>query len=1618
MKKRTLLIFSLLLCAGIMWLTVPGVSAKTGSGTAGDPYVLRSAPDLLSMHNDLDAYYVLGSDIDMAGTFFDPVGNEAEGAFSGYLDGQGHTISNLTIETEGIKYVGLFGYLEGTVKNIRFSNAILVGERYVGTIAGCAGYGSSISGCEVISGSVTGIENQMPLSIGGIAGLCEGNVYSCTNNATIVRTGSKAIPVFAGGIAGTVSGEMLNAANLYNTGNISINVSVATSAYVGGLFGSAENQLTLSNPRNEGSIEVTVSGTSVGGLIGESKRDVSIISGHNAGNLHQDTYPNFSTAYYTNGAVHYWGGLIGHSNAAVSLIDCDNTAEVYCRGLARWSTAGQSGYSAKGIVRAGGLIGCSGSSATIDSCHNTGNVSALGSESCAGGITAIAQGAQSYSNSINTGQITLTGSATGNNGGGGLVGLCTVASDYTECKNYGGLSGPYLGGFVGNASVTQVFVRCVNFLDQDMNLTGGMVGQGSDASTECVNTSYAAKVFGAGSVNCVNYGNAPVLSNGAITIAPYSGSSSYLGRYAITLDGVVLRDDQGNAFRCSDLKCVDSLPEMDGYPLSEITDPTSSFYATWDLTQYVIDPNWNSGIPMPKDYPAEYLNETILILHPGETAHLNAPFSVKKWKTSNSSVAGCEGGTVTAITPGVSCISAVGGRDHWANCLVYVIESVDSVSLSGSSSVTIGNTVTLTVDLDQDDKQGVIWSTSNPEIATVSQSGSVKGIKAGTVEITAYLPLSGVSATKTVTVRGKTITKITLYNCSVTVGTTSQITRSISPGYDFLNDVVWSSSNEAVATVDQTGVVTGVTPGTAIITAYSPAGNVSGTCTVTVTAPATSVTLEPTLLTLTVGHTGQLTATVLPDNTTDTLSWSSNNTSIATVSSNGAVTGVKAGTAMITARTTSGKQATCMVTVVPAPVNPESVTLDQRSVVTYLGEETKLNASILPVNATETALIWESSDPDVASVNEYGLVSALSEGTAVIRVSTVNGLYDECTFRVLTPSSASFVIEDSRCAIGETVETAVSITRNPGISAFTMEVVYDPSALTPTAVESADLLANGLFTSNIDTAASDGFLRVTWSAPEDMDSDGVIFTIRWQASEQPSTASVSLSFGLADVCNAEQINIHVAVEPGTVYINDRQIGDIYYDGLVNMKDIVYFSRWFNLQEDMDDSQRLAADILFDRQLDIRDLSGLAQILGESMSTHSFNPPASHTAGNSIMGGNDTVSDETAYRISIADTVADSETVVLTVVGDNCSGIASFRFKLTAPEGYRIDAVEACELLSGGSFTYNADTGILLWYSNTDQTLNGDLFTITLVQTGSVELPERIGMEYLPTDFFKAGSYSEIPVELLIGQLIEDPTATLSMNETSIHIPLGTTYQLNATSNKTISWSVRDSKILSVDENGVVTPLYPGKTTVTASILDGVKQAVCEITVEFADVTDDAAFYYSPVYWAVGEGITSGYTDKNGKLTGLFGPDDSCTRAQIVTFLYRAAGSPAVNTANAPKFKDVKKTDYFYKAVIWAAQNKITTGYTDKNGKPTGYFGSNDECTRGQIVTFLYRWKGEPAINTSKLPAFKDVKKTDYYYKAVVWAYQNNITTGLSKTKFAPNDTCVRGQVVTFLYRAR
>ena len=169
---------------------------------------------------------------------------------------------------------------------------------------------------------------------------------------------------------------------------------------------------------------------------------------------------------------------------------------------------------------------------------------------------------------------------------------------------------------------------------------------------------------------------------------------------------------------------------------------------------------------------------------------------------------------------------------------------------------------------------------------------------------------------------------------------------------------------------------------------------------------------------------------------------------------------------------------------------------------------------------------------------------------------------------------------------------------------------------------------------------------------------------------------------------------------------------------------------------------------------------------------------------------------------------------------------------------------------------------------------------------------------------------------------------------------------------------------------------------------------------FTDVPK-GSYYEEAVNWAVAQGITAGTT------ATTFSPNNPCTRAQAVTFLWRAAGCPAPESSVMP-FTDVAEGSYYHDAVLWAVENGITKGTSDTAFSP------NATCTRGQIVTFLWRSQKSPA--SGSVNPFTDVAADAYYANAVLWAAENGVTSGTTGTTFSPNDNCTRAQIVTFLFR--
>ena len=248
------------------------------------------------------------------------------------------------------------------------------------------------------------------------------------------------------------------------------------------------------------------------------------------------------------------------------------------------------------------------------------------------------------------------------------------------------------------------------------------------------------------------------------------------------------------------------------------------------------------------------------------------------------------------------------------------------------------------------------------------------------------------------------------------------------------------------------------------------------------------------------------------------------------------------------------------------------------------------------------------------------------------------------------------------------------------------------------------------------------------------------------------------------------------------------------------------------------------------------------------------------------------------------------------------------------------------------------------------------------------------------------------------------SASLKLDKTSASVVCGNTLTLKAAltgSADAVRWKSSDTKTATVDSKGKITSKMAGKVTITATAAG--KNAKCTVTVLYKDVTNSSDFWYAPTNYLTAKGVVKGYANQTE-----FRPANECTRAQMVTFLYRLQGEPKTK-ATTCKFGDVKSGDYFYKPVIWAVENGITTGVSATKFEP------QKVCTRAQTVTFLWRMAGKPEPGKNAKD-FRDVKKTDYFYKATLWASGKKILAGYDDNTFRPQGKCLRRQMVTFLYK--
>lgn len=913
----------------------------TGTGTAENPYQITTAAELQAINDNPAAHYILMADIDLQSADFTPIGNADSGAFSGSFDGNGFTISNLNVFSG--KYAGLFGCNEGIIKNVTLSDIYVYGTRYIGGVVGENTALGSVADCKVLGGTVTsdgGINNT---HIGGICGSNNGTfVGAFCNGANLTASNSNAY-AYTGGIIGW-TGVVVNL-TAENTGKITSNSSYSRS---GGLIGYASGNVTILNSHNTGSIyDSNNIFPNSGGLIGQTDGSVTITNSYNMGNV--------SSRYYA-------GGFVGDAEHTVTITNAYNTGNVYgayrSGGLVgqapsydnltitnSYNTGNIS--SSERTPESGGLVGSAyKGGVTITNCYNTGNVSA----SYSGGLI----GYSDYGTIIITGCFN-TGSIYGSShSSGGLVGY--GRGTITNCYNTGNIitshyQDTYSGGLIGRSYNTDIIhsYNTGNIIPvSSSTYSGELAGNISvdDTYNYSLNSAYLSGTITKG---CSGTRATSAQMQDATTYIDWDfcetwamGGSQNSGYPVLQAAKSPLQLNIANAI-CLNDETLQLFAYKNGEQTNSVTWSVTNGSATVNSNGKVVALDVGPATITATDANGNKANCNIYIMEKNNGVALNS-FSLNQGASSTRSVElGVESSgdylvSVASNDPSIIQVTNFGGKQivfvakstgtatisfetaqgFKGTCTATVTNYATSIDIPTSLTVPRGNTAKLTATISPlPTSSTVSWVTSNPNIATVDQNGNVTGVALGEVAITAKTD-NGRSDTCTVTVDApcKDIT-FTETNIIMAKGSMHQLSVLTDP-VDTTSSVSYScSSSSSYLSVSSSGLVTAKSTGT--YTVYATANGIKASCTVRVVdaiVEAATVSLCDTNKSVLLGDTFNLQAQITPANATDkTLTYTSDDASVASVDESGNVTALSPGTTLLRATAVNGVSAVCMLTV-------------------------------------------------------------------------------------------------------------------------------------------------------------------------------------------------------------------------------------------------------------------------------------------------------------------------------------------------------------------------------------------------------------------------------------------------------------------------------------------------------------------------------------------------------------------------------------------------------------------------------------------------------------------------------------------------------------------------------
>ena len=721
----------------------------------------------------------------------------------------------------------------------------------------------------------------------------------------------------------------------------------------------------------------------------------------------------------------------------------------------------------------------------------------------------------------------------------------------------------------------------------------------------------------------------------------------------------------------------------------------------------------------------------------------------------------------------------------------------------------------------------VEWSSSNPAIASVTSTGFVTAIAPGNAVITcSAVDGSGVSATCNLTVQGIPVSKIILSRTSASLKATETVTlvATVSPANASDKTIVWSSSNSEIASVDANGVVTAVAVGNATIyAASSSTPNVKAQCSITVVpTPVSSIVLSSNALSLQVGETAKLSAEISPETATNKdISWSSVNSSIATVDADGNINALSLGSTQIKASATDGSGVTslCQVTVVPTPAGSITINTPERTEF-KVGETIALSATVLPQNATDKTVTWSSSNSSIVRISADGIATAIKEGQVTITAYDSANHSAEISITVIHTLAESITVSPETVTLQVGAQATIAYNILPSTTTNKdVEWTIDNPAIA--SVQNGVIVAKSIGTTNVKVKTLDGSNLIASTSiivvPTPAESISISYngpktlyvgqTAQLTATVMPETATdKSVSWlSQSGAVSVDENGLVTAVALGTARVTaTNSAGQVAYVDFtvvptpVSSITLSYTSVQLKATETVKIEAQVAPADATDKSL-------------------------TWTSSNTAVATVDANGNISAVSVGQADIKA---------AANDASGVAAICKVTVVPtpvESVSITANGSTTLKAGQTVQLNAtvlpetatDKSVVWTSSNTAIATVDNAGLVTAVAVGNASITATAGDK---------SSSVNIVVEKTLAEAIALNRSTAAMKVTGT-MQLSVVFTPETTTDKSVSWASSNPSIASVNENGLVTAHALGDCRITVTTKDGSNvSAYCDVTV--------------------------------------------------------------------------------------------------------------------------------------------------------------------------------------------